>query len=260
MIYDSIETARREYESFLKSLNTGGAFGSCTAMKDYIKAEIADICAVSEEYKGRYGMLLSDTNAAEHSLLYGVKSVMPRGIYHPSPIINKVIYDFNKEQSIQITIPEDGEYFKYVFDKENQLIRSDFYNDMPVKPYNSEFIIRKGDTEYGLTFHNAWGKINYLCKTAFKNGLVQSTLGFCCDNQGDACSPDMVMDIDSYEEYYYSDGKIVGACVYTINALSCYYSMKEYNFFYLDNGELDGRYTCRYLEDNQLVIREYRMD
>lgn len=257
MLYGSLEKARKEYEKFLKSLNSGGAIHSDSARMDYIKREVEDICSVAGEYRDKYSELMKDTSSNSQKTLYGSKSVIPRGFYNPSPIIDNVLKDFNRGHLIGEAPDENGEYFKFILGKDGSLLRSEFYNDMPIKPYNTEFIIRKGDCEYGITFNNAWGKINYLCKTKFKNGLVQSTMAFCCNDICDSHSPNSIMDVDSYEEYYYFAGKIIGACVYVISAVSYYYTMKEYSFFYNDSGEMENRYTCRYVEGKEFVVEEH---
>lgn len=260
MLYSSIDSARKEYEEFLKSVNAGGMLSSNSARMEYIKSEIADMCAIAEQYKDKRQKLAAATDSSACEKLYGSKSVIPRGLYNPSPIIDKVLRDLQRGHLIKNIVSENDEYFEFIFNSNKQLIRADLYNDMPVKPYSSEYIIRKGDSEYGLTFHNAWDKINYLCKSVFKNGLVQSTMGFCHNSHDNSFSPASVMDIDSYEEYYYSAGKLIGACVYTISAVSYYYSMKEYAFFYNDDGEMSSRYTCRMTENGEMVTKEYYID
>ena len=257
MLYSSIDVARREYEEFVRSTKSGSSPKGNSQQFDYIKSEIADMCAVAEKYRDKRDELFNDTDKSACEMLYGSKSIIPRGLYNPSPIVDKILQDFSRGHLIKNIVGENEEFFKFIFDDDKKLIRADLYNDMPVKPYSSEFIVRSGNSEYGLTFHNAWNKINYVCKTVFDQyGLTQSTMGFCFNTHNNSYSPDSVIDIDNYEEYYYSGGKLIGACVYTMSAVSCFYSMKEYTFFYDDDGSMSNRYLCRYSDNGELVIKE----
>ena len=133
-----------------------------------------------------------------------------RGIYCPSPILS-LLAGCNAGFEIESSEQATGNFFKYLFDAEGQLIGVSHYDlqDSSEIPDEIEFIIRMGLDEYGISFYNDWNEITRVSKVTFhENGQPK----YYAVSNYDESEPDLMF--LHYEEYVYKDDTPVRADVY----------------------------------------------
>lgn len=133
-----------------------------------------------------------------------------RGIFCPSPVLNLVV---GCNRGVEIASPEEagGNFYKYCFDNQDNpicAVRYD-YSKSTTQPEEIEFILRKQNIEFGITYNSDWREVTYISKTAFREDGQPE---YYAAADYDDSEPDQMY--LHYEEYHYQDNVPVRAEVY----------------------------------------------
>lgn len=133
-----------------------------------------------------------------------------RGIMCPSPVLNLMV---GCNRGVVIDSPEFAteNYFKFNFDAEDNLIAVSHFDIKASRdvPDEVEFIYRRRNIEYGITFHMGWREITRLSKVVLRD---DGDPEFYAASDYDSSEPDLMF--LHYEEYKYMDDVPVRADVY----------------------------------------------
>lgn len=177
----------------------------------YFTSILDEFKELIEIYTNLFPELIEQTRSKiSHSTFAQGGDRVHRGIHCPSPILSLLV-GCNAGFEIESPDKATDNFFKYIFDAEDHLIAISHYDfqESSEIPDEMEFTIRKGQDEYGISFHNDWNEVTRVSKVAFlENGQPK----YYAVSKYDESEPELMF--LHYEEYVYEGDTPVRAEVY----------------------------------------------
>lgn len=164
-----------------------------------------------------------------------------RGIHCPSPILNLLA---GCNQGTQVSNREEirDNYYEYRFNSSGDLLAALHFDARAsmTEPDFVEFILRRNDVEYGITYHQGWSEVSHVSKTIFRDGQIQN---YAAADYDEAHPDDMFL---HYEEFQYAHDIPVQVDVYFgISPELGMYEQDTFQVFFENAGEQDRAETTR---------------
>lgn len=243
-----------ELDDYLKEVTKNKVISIDPDKVDYFNSlidELYDIAGQHNDYSfmhNQFSDLASDVRYAS-----GSKS-LHRGFYCPSPILDLVVGGYKRGRLVNKPTKTSQEYYQYYFDSHQQLIYINQFNKSSTSiPYSTEFIIRKDNIEYGLTYHNASKNLELLARCVYENNKIKNyaTVSY------HGISKDMIS--IQFEEYEYENDVLSKVNFYSgIIPRYNLYEKAEYELLYDNNGKII-EYIARSEYQGQLMERRYKV-
>ena len=177
---------------------------------EYFSKILAELKEIAKFYSYGFPEFIESTKSKTVRTKYSQGGdCVHRGLLCPSPILN-LIAGCNK--GIWITSADEAtdNYYKYRFDADNKLLSVNHYNYSTSKtiPDNIEFILRRDNIEYGITFHSSWNEVSSVSKSVYADGHLENYAFADYDHS----TPDEMF--LHYEEFIYENDQPIQADVY----------------------------------------------
>ncbi len=173
-----------------------------------ILSEFREIISVYETLLPEF---IAQTNARTVRSTYAqAGDCVHRGIMCPSPVLNLMV---GCNRGIPIDGPEHAadNYFRYDFDASGELIAVNHYDITSSRnvPDEVEFLYRRDQVEYGITYNLRWNEISRISKVALRD---DGDPNYYAASDYDRAEPELMY--LHFEEYRYHDDVPVQADVY----------------------------------------------
>lgn len=200
---------------------------------EYFAAILDELKELAQFYALNFPEFVESVRQKTAQVSYGQGGdCVHRGILCPSPVLN-MIAGCNKGVPLPSADAATDNYYKYSFDKEKKLISVSHYDfqSSKIMPDTVEFIVRRDNVEYGITFNSSWREVSKISKSVFRNGWLEN---YAVAEYDDSTPDQMYL---HYEEYIFEDGAPVQADVYF--GISPELDMYNLDTFYLsyDSGQ-----------------------
>ena len=177
---------------------------------EYFSSILLELKELGEFYSRAFPEFIESSKQKTARVLYVQGGdCVHRGILCPSPVLNLIV-GCNKGMEISSTEAATDNYYKYRFDKADDLFSISHYDYSTSKevPDTIEFIVRRDNIEYGITFHSGWKEVSNISKSVFRNGLLEN---YSVADFDKSMPEEMYL---HYEEYSYENDRPVQADVY----------------------------------------------
>lgn len=142
----------------------------------YFQSILDELKQIAHSYQNYYSELEESATkrTAETTLAEGGDCIH-RGIHCPSLILD-LLAGCNQGKEVSSREEITGNYYSYQHDEDGRILAAYHYNAeiSMTEPDFVEFVLRRNDVEYGITYHSGWGEITYISKTVFVNGQIQN--------------------------------------------------------------------------------------
>lgn len=177
---------------------------------DYFSGILAELRELAQFYSRAYPELIESAKQKTARVLYAQGGdCVHRGLLCPSQLLYLIL---GGDEGRVIPSPEAAteNYYKYRFDDENNLISISHYDYNASKdvPNTVEFILRRDNFEYGITFHAGWNEVSNVSKSVFNNGLLEN---YSMADYNHLTPEEMYL---HYEEFTYENDRPIRADVY----------------------------------------------
>lgn len=205
--FHPLKQITKQAQSILSDLLTDSEEGRM----DYFRSVLADLKELADVYGNRYLELIDTTKPKIVKTTYAQGGdCVQRGIFCPSPVLNLVV---GCNRGVAILSPEAAQenFYKYCFDADDNLICAVRYDKSKssTDPEEIEFIIRRQNIEFGITYNSDWREVSYISKTSFRE---DGQPDYYAAADYDDSEPDQMY--LHYEEFIYQDNVPVRAEVY----------------------------------------------
>ncbi len=176
----------------------------------YFRSILDELKQIAHSYQNHFGELQESVRSkiAGTSLADGGDCIH-RGILCPSPILN-ILAGCNQGKTVLSRDEITGNYYEYQYDEGDNLLAALHYDTAVsmTEPDYVEFILRRNEVEYGITYHQGWSEVSHISKTVFLDGQIQN---YAAANYDEAHPDEMFL---HYEEFQYANDVPVQVDVY----------------------------------------------
>lgn len=176
----------------------------------YFQSILDELKQIAYSYQNHFSELEEGARnkTTERTLAQGGDCIH-RGILCPSPILN-LLAGCNQGETVTSREEISDNYYEYHYDKDGNLLAALHYDAAVsmTEPDFVEFILRRNDVEYGITYHQGWSEVSHISKTVFLDGQIQN---YAAADYDEAHPDEMFL---HYEEFQYANDIPVQVDVY----------------------------------------------